>query len=404
MIIPEDCAADVMPVVPEASGDKRLNAQTGFRVSKIANFRDFGGFPIEGTNRRIKDRILFRSAAPTYASEEDKEVLLDKLDILTLIDLRTTYETKHLNFGRPKYEDNFLPYSAKVDDGNDIDRIDRCKEEIMMEQQNFSGIKKIYKGTPRVGARRRSISGVTRKRYSLPLLNSTYFFNGLYPQVPAYTKFKCSALRYVLRSDKVAAYVLLKHLNNMGLFEMYKLTVEFTKREILTVFRIFKNPDNYPISFFCSLGKDRTGMISALLLSCLGVNRELIIENFHQSEEHLAPTIESIKAYFNKIGLTNEEFVKAPPHVMRRLLEYLDHEYGSIPQYLDSIGFSFDEQRQLADILTYDPTTEITSSSTTITNTNTNTNTNYVPYRSSMTRMSSLNPIHAITNETGRVY
>lgn len=356
MIVPEECAEGTETLVPRAADDVRLATQSGFRVQNIANFRDFGGIPIEGTSRRIKDKTIFRSAAPTYASEEDKAVLLDKLDILTLIDFRTSYETKHLNFGRPKYEDNFLTFSAKVEDGSDIDKIDQCKEEIIMEQPSFSGLKRLYKGTPRVGARRCSISGVTRKRYSIPLLNTTYFFDGLYPQAPTSTKFKCSTIRRLFRSDKIAAYVLLKHLNSMGLFEMYRLTVEHTKREILTVFRIMKNPDNYPISFFCSLGKDRTGIISALLLSCLGVSRDLIVDNFNQSEEHLAPSIEKIKSYFNKIGLTNEEFVQAPKHVMSQLLEYLDREYGSVGGYLNSIGFTFEEQRLLFNLLTYDPT------------------------------------------------
>jgi len=354
MIVPEECHADTETFVPRAADESRLNAQTGFRVQAIANFRDFGGLPIEHSTRKIKVRTIFRSAAPTYATEDDKKVLLERLDIMTLIDFRTTYETKHLNFGRPKYEDNFLTFSAKVEDGNDIDKIDQCKEELIMEQPNFSGLKRLYKGTPRVGARRCSMSGVVRKRYAIPMLNSTYFFNGLYPQAPAYTKLKCSMIRSFLRSDKIAAYILLKHLNTLGLFEMYKLTVEHTKREILTIFRILKNPDNYPISFFCSLGKDRTGIISALLLSCLGVPRDLIIENFHASEEHLAPTIESIKSYFSKIGLTNEEFVQAPTYVMKKLLEYLDKQYGSVNGYLNSIGFTYLEQKLLFDLLTYD--------------------------------------------------
>jgi len=353
MICPEVCA-QVIP--PKASTDKRLNAQTGFRLTNIANFRDLGGFPIENSTRKVKEKMIFRSAAPTYASEEDKAILLDKLDILTIIDFRTTYETKHLNFGRPKYEDNFLTLSAKIDDGAEIDNIDRGKEELMMEQQSFSGLKRIYKGTPRVGARRNSISGVTRKRYAIPLINSTYFFNGLYPEAPSYIKMKCTAFRYVLRSDKIAAYILLKHLNNLGLLAMYKLTVEHTKREILTIFRIFRNRDNYPVGFFCSLGKDRTGMISALLLSCLGVPREYIIDNYHESEEHLAPSIESIRTCFHRIGLTNEEFVKAPKYVMQGLLEYLDATYGSISKYLNAIGFSFEEQDIMRDILTCDTT------------------------------------------------
>jgi len=355
MIIPEDnLAPDTEPVVPVASDKKRLNAQTGYRVTKIANFREFGGLPIEGTNRKVRERMIFRSAAPTYASEEDKEVLLEKLDIMTLIDFRTTYETKHLNFGRPKYEDNFVTYSAKSADGSEIDKVDTSKEELIMVQQCLSGIKRIYKGTPRVGARRKSITGVVRRRYELPLINNTYFFDGVYPQAPAYTKLKCQALRTIFRTDKVAAYVLLRHLNTMGLFEMYRLTVEHTKREILTIFRLLNNPENYPISFFCALGKDRTGIISALFLSCLGVPRDIIIENYHETEEHLAPTIESIKTYFNRIGLTNPEFVQAPKHVMTKLLQYIDSQYGDIHKYLESVGFTRDEQTTMFNNLTCD--------------------------------------------------
>ena len=35
--------------------------------------------------------------------------------------------------------------------------------------------------------------------------------------------------------SQISAYFLLKHLNELGLFEMYRLTVEYTSREILTV-------------------------------------------------------------------------------------------------------------------------------------------------------------------------
>jgi len=357
MIIPEDIGGQVETVVPVASDKHSLNSQTGYQVKNVSNFRNLGGFPIQNSTRLMKKGLIFRSAAPTYASEEDKVVLLEKLDIITLIDMRTSFETKHLNFGRAKYEDNFLTFSAKTEDGGkDIDTIDETKEEIMMVQQGtFSGLKRLYKGTPRVGPRRTSLTGVNRKRYSIPLINTTYFYDGVLPQAPASTKLKCSIARVFLRSDKVAAFILLRHLNSLGLFEMYKLTAEHTKREILTIFKILKNPDNYPISFYCALGKDRTGMISALLLSTLGVPRELIIENYHETELHLKDTIESIKAYFNRIGLDNEEFVMAPKHVMERFLAFIDEKYGSVPKYMDSIGFTYEDQQQLFDCLTYEP-------------------------------------------------
>jgi len=275
---------------------------------------------------------------------------------MTLIDFRTTYETKNLNFGKRKYEDNFMSFSVKKEcPSADVDKIDRSKEELIMEDFScYSAIRKIYKGTPRVGERRKSSCGIIRKRYNLPLINDPYFMDGVYPNAPPAVKLKCKAARYLLPqgSEKVSAYFLLKHLNDLGLFEMYRLTLEFTHREILTVFRLLKRHDNYPVSIFCSLGKDRTGIITALVLSCLGVPRDVIIEDYHETEVHLEPSLESISTYFNRIGLTNEEFVRAPKNVMQRLLEYLENTYGGTSKYLETIGFSLEEQRLLFDVLT----------------------------------------------------
>eukprot|EP00026_Physarum_polycephalum_P005047 Phypoly_transcript_05073.p1 GENE.Phypoly_transcript_05073~~Phypoly_transcript_05073.p1 ORF type:complete len:428 (+),score=28.54 Phypoly_transcript_05073:131-1285(+) len=326
----------------------------GVSLENVANFRTLGGLPIANSNRVIRHNLIFRSAAPTYASEKDKCYLLDKLDIMTLIDFRTTYETKNLNFGRRKYEDNFLSFSVKKEDGQDVDNIDRTKEALVMEDFTcYSTVRKIYKGTPRLGERRKSSVGIIRKRYNLPLINDPYFMNGVYPNAPPSVKLKCAAARLLLPgSDKISAYFLLKHLNDLGLFEMYRLTLEHTNREILTVFNILRNPDNYPVSIFCSLGKDRTGIISALFLSCLGVPRDVIIEDFHQTEIHLKPSMESISRYFNKIGLTNPEFVLAPPQVMMRLLDYIDEKYGSVPNYLNHIGFSFECQKTMFEFVT----------------------------------------------------
>jgi len=329
-----------------------IDGVQGYCFCRVANFRDLGGFNIPNSYLATKEGMIFRSAAPTYASEADKEILFDHLDIITLVDLRTSFETKNLNFGRQKLEDNFMTYSIKAQDGCDIDNIDRVKEQYIMEHQPTSSLlRRLYKGTPRIGQRRTSLCGIARKRYSVPLINNHYFFEGIYPQAPLAVKLRCSAVKFMLH-ENLGTYFLLRHLNGLGLFEMYRLTVEYTKREILTIFRIFKNPDNYPIMFFCSLGKDRTGIITALLLSCLGIDRNDIIENFHLSEKCLEPNIECIKKYFNRIGLSKDEFVMAPKQTLKQLLEYLDKTYGSVRDYLNSIGFTFDEQQYLFDFLT----------------------------------------------------
>jgi len=350
----EACSGQGTSVVPAPNYEG--DYPRGVSMEAVANFRTLGGLPIGSSSRVIKHGMFYRSAAPTYATEADKTHLLDKLDIMTLVDFRTTYETKNLNFGRRKYEDNFMSFSVKKEcPASDVDKIDCEKEELMMEDYScYSTLRKLCKGAPRVGERRKSSIGIIRKRYNLPLINEPYFMNGVYPNAPASVKLKCTAARYLMPqgSDKVSAYFLLKHLNDLGLYEMYRLTVEHTRREILTVFRILKCHDNYPVSIFCSLGKDRTGIITALVLSCLGVPRDVIVDDYHETEVHLQPSLESISRYFNRIGLTNREFVMAPREVMHKLLQYLETTYGSTNNYLNTIGFSFEEQDMMFEVLT----------------------------------------------------
>lgn len=38
-----------------------------------------------------------------------------------------------------------------------------------------------------------------------------------------------------------------------------------------------------PLLFFCRVGKDRTGVLAALLLSCCGAKPEEIIADYHRS-------------------------------------------------------------------------------------------------------------------------
>jgi len=336
-------------VIPVASGEQGYPRGVG--LAGVANCRDFGDLPIEGTTRIIKKRSIFRMAAPTYATEDDKCLLLDKFDVITLIDFRTSYETKNLNFGRRKFEDNFMGFSVRKDGSGDIDKIDRGKEQLIMEcETDYSALKRLYKGTPRVGARRHSSSGVIRKRYNIPLINDIFFFEGVYPSAPPAIKLRCNTMRHL--SDKAATYFLLRHLNELGLFEMYHLTMQHCQREVLTVFKLLGRIDNHPVAFFCSLGKDRTGMISALILSCLGVNRELILDDFCETETHLEPSMPEIAAYFQKIGLCKDEFIRAPRPIMKRLLEWMDSVYGSPKAYLNAIGFTYEEQQIFYDFMT----------------------------------------------------
>lgn len=58
---------------------------------------------------------------------------------------------------------------------------------------------------------------------------------------------------------------------------------EEPKKLMAETIKLFADEKNYPINFHCSLGRDRTGTLSMLLLGVLGVDEETIIREYHYS-------------------------------------------------------------------------------------------------------------------------
>ncbi len=53
-------------------------------------------------------------------------------------------------------------------------------------------------------------------------------------------------------------------------------------------------------------------------------------------------------------GMDNELFAAAPPEAMRCLLQYLRSRYGGVREYMQAIGFTFEQQEALRKRLTGD--------------------------------------------------
>ncbi|MDO5297102.1 MAG: tyrosine-protein phosphatase [bacterium] len=51
-------------------------------------------------------------------------------------------------------------------------------------------------------------------------------------------------------------------------------------------FHALANPKSYPLLYHCSAGKDRTGVLTALLLELLGTPRPIIMEDYLQSQRN----------------------------------------------------------------------------------------------------------------------
>jgi protein tyrosine/serine phosphatase len=77
---------------------------------------------------------------------------------------------------------------------------------------------------------------------------------------------------------------------------------------------VFTKPENYPIEIHCTQGKDRTGIVSALVLYIAGVPKDLIITDYAKTQKGLAPIYESMVEDVKRAGLS-EDFAQAPPQV-----------------------------------------------------------------------------------------
>ncbi len=94
------------------------------------------------------------------------------------------------------------------------------------------------------------------------------------------------------------------------------------------------------VLFHCAIGKDRTGVVAALLLELLGVPRPLILEDYRQSEEHLQPLLAELARRYARDPATgvHPDLLRCLPQNLERMLDFLQAEYGGAAGYLQWAG------------------------------------------------------------------
>ena len=123
--------------------------------------------------------------------------------------------------------------------------------------------------------------------------------------------------------------------NYQDLAGFYIFMLEANKQQFKEVFEIFYNHPYDAILFNCSAGKDRTGVIAALLLDLAGCHEYDIVKDYSESYENnlkLIPELEKL------IDAKNRAFLESEPRMMMKFLDYLRSHYGSAKEYLVSCG------------------------------------------------------------------
>lgn len=98
---------------------------------------------------------------------------------------------------------------------------------------------------------------------------------------------------------------------------------------VVAAVRHLLDPDNHPVLFHCAAGKDRTGVVAAMLLSALGVSDEEIVADYVLSDEAVAPILARLNEaplYRRMLAGSTVEEQRPHPEAMRDFLRDLDVE------------------------------------------------------------------------------
>jgi len=92
----------------------------------------------------------------------------------------------------------------------------------------------------------------------------------------------------------------------------------------------------------CAAGKDRTGVIVALALSAVGVERDAIVADYVATAERITPLMARLRAsetYRVDLEPYTDESRAPRAEVMERVLAHLDDRHGSPAGWLAEQGF-----------------------------------------------------------------
>lgn len=95
----------------------------------------------------------------------------------------------------------------------------------------------------------------------------------------------------------------------------------------------------------CAAGKDRTGLVSALLLRLAGVGIEQVADDYAESDANLGALTEAWRAEApdEEERAKRQELYGTPRRAMVGVLEELDRRYGGVREYLRAGGATDDD-------------------------------------------------------------
>jgi protein-tyrosine phosphatase len=140
--------------------------------------------------------------------------------------------------------------------------------------------------------------------------------------------------------------------------EMYKSLLPKAGPQIRGVFQALCRREGRGAVFHCTAGKDRTGVIAALVMKLCGVADGDIIADYALSYEKMKPLIREMTRKARRNGIDIPEYLlRSDPVFMEEFLGFLAQTYTGAESYLRGQGLSPEDLAALRDSLLGPPAT-----------------------------------------------
>ena len=337
-------------------------------LEKVKNARDLASV----AESPVKRGRLFRTGRMSDASEKDTNLLFNELNITTVVDLRSPTELKDdENLMREAVFGNFtnilwrerrgcvtpLPagqsplkrrfwsrLGGKSDssskDEDPVEDIDD-DEDMIVDVAGCSTLGELPVGR--------------KERHFVSVMNELKYVKGTVSKVRKRDLTK-SLLKSpgALVSRRVRNSVkkpFLDEINGGGLPMVNDMLLRYGAPGIKYVLELCSDKSRHPIAFYCTAGKDRTGVITAIILRLCGVPKESIVEDYTLSANVYAEMNDhkAMVGALSQRSLDPKTFLGAPSYVMEDTLDAMEEQYGNVEGYLDSIGFGPEQREKLKD-------------------------------------------------------
>ena len=135
----------------------------------------------------------------------------------------------------------------------------------------------------------------------------------------------------------------------------YRVMADQGASAIAEALTILADHTAYPAVFHCSAGKDRTGILAAIVLALLGVPDATIVADYAMSAASMQRLIDYYLSAYPDAGdrLTRlaPAMVAAHPDAMAGFLHGIRRDYGTVDDYVEAIGVPDGAQRLAALLL-----------------------------------------------------